>query len=278
MRTTRSILHEMLGIPPRDSIYLRLHPLTKISVAFLLSIALIFATNIATVILLLVAVTVFLLLAKIPLGTLQKYIVVIISISSFIILAIFLLSPSPEGNIIYKKIFVSVKAEKGTWEWGLIITDKGVEKAIIFISRILVMVLTATLLLGSLSDWEVIWGLRSLRVPYVVSLAIALFFRGIALFLKDFQVIRESMMVRGLDIEKGSLFLKFKAYIYSLTPLIVLMIRKSQEISLALETRGISLKEKTSTLYYKMSFTKNDFLVILSTLAILIFAAFVGGV
>ncbi|RLE82804.1 MAG: hypothetical protein DRJ51_00605 [Thermoprotei archaeon] len=277
MYQSRSIFHELLGIPAEWSIYRQLHPFSKIIIPLFLSISLFLVNNVLSAIFLFSYVLAIFLLTKIPLKIIKKYLLIVLSLSTFIILSIFMFTPIQEGHVLFKMTLLTLKAEKGTVSWGVLITDKALLKAFVYISRIWIMIFTAITLLGSLSDREIIWGLRSLKVPYSMALALALFFRGVGLFLKDFQIVRDSMMVRGLDVEKGSLLLKFRAYIYSLVPLIVLMIRRSQEISLALESKGISLNAKTRVLYYKMDFKKLDALFILTTVVVLLVTLYFGS-
>jgi len=256
-----SVLSELIGVSIKKTRYQNLHVVTKLFAPFSISIALIYIKGIIPALLLLVISFLMNILAGIPLKTVKKYIVVLISVTIFIALSFSLFTYVPGNITLFEFTILRIKAEKGYVEWKLLVSDKSLEYIVLFSLRIITMMLVAMLLLGSVSDREIIWGLRSIRAPYALCMFIALFFRGISFFINDFLTIRDAMQVRGIEIERASLKEKFTAYVYALIPLIMLMVRRSYDMSLALEARGLKLSSKFSGKYYFMKITKLDVLV-----------------
>jgi len=258
------VLSELIGVSIKKTRYQKLHIVTKLLVPFSISIALIYTKSEIPALFLLIVSLLMNVIAGIPLKTVKKYIIVLISVTVFIALSFSLFTYVPGNITFFETTILRIKAERGYVEWKLLISDKSLEYIALFSLRIITMMLVAVLLLGSVSDREIIWGLRSVKAPYALCMFVALFFRGISFFINDFLTIRDAMQVRGVEIERASLREKFTAYIYALIPLITLMVRRSYDMSLALEARGLKLSSKFSGKYYVMKITKSDILIIAS--------------
>ena len=272
-----SILSELLGVRIKNTAYQRLHVLTKLLVPFFISICLVFARSIYSAILLFCISLTVLLLAGIPLRTIKKYFIILASVITFIAISSTLLTSFPGEHIFFKFVILRIKAEKGVVDWCIKISDKGIFYSIFFSLRIITMIITAIVLLGSISDRELIWGLRSIRAPYGICMFLALFFRGISFFINDFYTIKDALQVRGIDIDRASLVKKFRIYTYALVPLLMLMVRRSYEVSLALESRGLKINARFPGVYYKIKPKGIDFIVILLfSIFTILFACYSG--
>jgi len=258
------ILSELIGIPVERTRYQNFHVVTKLFVSFSMSIALIYVKGIIPALFLLGISLLMNIIAGIPLKAVKKYIIVLISVTAFIALSFSLFTYVPGNVTLFEITVMKIKAERGYVEWKLLVSDKSLEYITLFSLRIITMMLIAILLLGSVSDREIIWGLRSVRAPYALCMFVALFFRGISFFISDFLTVRDAMQIRGVEIERASLRERFTAYIYTLIPLIMLMVRRSYDMSLALEARGLKLSSKFSGRYHIMKISKSDVLVIVT--------------
>jgi len=200
-------------------------------------------------------------LSHVTLGALRKYVLVFIGILQLIALSYTLITPLPGRYVLVDVELLRVVAERGVFVWRILITDESLKYIFILGSKFLVMIFTAVLLLNIVNERELIWGLRSIKCPYVVAVALALVFRGISLFINDFFVVRDAISLRGLSLEEASLPGKLRTYFYMLIPLFVLMIRRSYEVSLALEARGLRIRPGKVSTYYRMTFTMRDLAV-----------------
>lgn len=256
-----TILGELANIESGSKWYMDLHVLSKFSLPFSISVAILFVRDPLSALSVALVAAASCLAAGIPLSALNKYIAVIVSMSTFIVLAFSLFTYIP-GRTLYEAVLWSVQAERGVFEWKIRITDAGLMYSAVFVLRIFAMVLSATLLLATLTDRDLVWGLRSLKLPLGACVAASLFFRGIQMFVSDFYTIREAMMARGIDFKRTPLAKRFFLYVNALIPLLSLMITRSFEVSLALESRGISPSSKASSAYHRYLLRRKDYLVI----------------
>ena len=254
-------LSELAGIEAKSRRYMRLHVATKLFLPLSISIAIVFANDPLKALSVAVISAGACVAAGVPLGTLRRYLLLLVSISTFVILAFSLFANIP-GKIIFEIELLKIQAEKGVFEWKLCVTEEGLYYSATFVLRIVAMILTAVLVMASITDRDLVWGLLSLRVPLGACVAASLFFRGVQLFASDFFTVREAMMARGVDFERVSLAKKFSLYANALIPLFSLMITRSYEVSLALEARGISPTIRSSSGYYVFRMGKDDYLVI----------------
>jgi len=267
-----TLLWELAGVEARNQGYLGLHVLTKIFIPFFLSINILLVKDPLSAVMLVVLSFILLMYTRVPLSLLKNYIVLIISVTSFIALSFMVFTKMP-GQVYLDIPLFSIEAEKGTLEWRITITDTAISYTILFVARIVSMILSATLFLATVSDRDIVWGLRSLKLPFGIAIAASLFFRGIHLFVNDFFTIRDAMMSKGVDFEKTPLTKKMSLYASMLIPLISLMITRSYEVSLALESKGISPTTRSKTLYHSYNFTNRDLAFILvGLLSTLLFA------
>lgn len=264
-----TILGELAGVEAKSLRYLSLHVVAKIFFPLSISLAILFAREPVRAFSLVVVTASACVLVGVPLSSLKKYLAVIVSMSAFIVLAFSLFTQIP-GTTFFEITLFRMQAEKGVFEWRLSLTDSGLSYALTFILRIFAMILSATLLLATVSDRDLVWGLLSLKVPFGACVATSLFFRGIQMFASDFYTIREAMMARGVDFERTSLVRRFLLYANALLPLLSLMITRSYEVSLALESRGISPGSRSASGYYVFRMKRDDYGVIVASLALLL--------
>ncbi|ABL78503.1 energy-coupling factor transporter transmembrane component T family protein [Thermofilum pendens] len=234
-----TILGELTGFEAESKLYMGLSPLVKIVVPLSFSLDVLLVKDVPSAAALTLAVFLVVLAVKVPLRVVKGFLVLIASLSAFIVLSLTLFTSLP-GRVLFEYTLLSVKAEKGVLAWRIVVTDEALSRSFFFVLRILAMILTATLFVATVSDRDVVRALRGLRLPLGVAVAASLFFRGISMFLDDFRVIREAMMARGVDFEKTSLYRRFFLYVNALIPLISLMVSRSYEVSLALESKGLS--------------------------------------
>lgn len=256
-----TLLEELTGVRLRASPYLNLHSATRIIVPFLLSVSVLFVRDVPSVLALLLASLILLVLARIPLRVIRVYLLLLATITIFIAAAFMLFTRIP-GRVLWQAEILKVQAEKGVWEWAIVVTDASLERTAFYALRIISMILIATLFVSTVSDSDILWGLRRLGLPAGFTVAAALFFRGVGFFFADFAVVKEAMEARGIDFERTSLARRFMLYVNALIPLLSLMITRSFEISTALETRGISPSTRMRQGYRLTPLRRVDYLAV----------------
>jgi energy-coupling factor transporter transmembrane protein EcfT len=140
------------------------------------------------------------------------------------------------------------------------------------------MVLMTLLLVLTTRDVEIIGALRKLPgMPFVVCLFTAVVVRSLNIAVLDFSTIRQAQVARGVNVQKRSLLTKLKDMAYLSVPLIANMMRRSTEITDALNSRGYELKSKPTTYREVKPIRVFDWLLIVASLA-LCAAILFGGV
>lgn len=102
--------------------------------------------------------------------------------------------------------------------------------------------------------------LKILKIPvHACAMTISLALRLIPTLLEEAERIRKAQASRGMDIENGGIFKKFKSLLSLIIPLLVTSFLRSDELSSAMEARGYNPLEKR-TRYKKYSFSIVDFI------------------
>jgi len=131
---------------------------------------------------------------------------------------------------------------------------------------------SAILLIVAITPSELASGLNRIKVPYKVCTIMSLAFRTIPDIARDYANIKNSLMMRGIemDAKKASLGQKLKQTIFMLAPLIMTSFGKVGNIANAMDLRGFG-KHKSRTWYSEKPPTRADLVV---RFFIIILAAF----
>ena len=116
---------------------------------------------------------------------------------------------------------------------------------------------SAMLFVLSITPSELAAGLNSIKMPYKVCTIVSLAFRTIPDIARDFTDIKNSMMMRGVELEKASLGKKLKQYIIMLVPLLMSSFAKVENISNSMDLRSYG-KCKGRTWFSEHPATKGD--------------------
>ncbi|MCX7771537.1 MAG: energy-coupling factor transporter transmembrane protein EcfT, partial [Clostridia bacterium] len=127
----------------------------------------------------------------------------------------------------------------------------------------------------SITPSEMAAGLYSIKVPYKICTIFSIAFRYIPDIGRDYENIKVSMQVRGveLDPKKASLMQRLKQNVLILLPLIITSFERVGNISNAMDLRGYG-KGKTRTYYSEHEELKADKLFKGIYCALLIFCVF----
>lgn len=115
---------------------------------------------------------------------------------------------------------------------------------------------------------EFIYGIRKFYFPYKLCFAISLAFRLIPLIYENTAIVIESQRIKGVDLKSGHLIEKVKKYAPLLSPIISLILREANFITIAVEARGFSYPaKKTEYLYFSVD--AKDIMIILFALSLI---------
>ncbi|MHA1488353.1 MAG: energy-coupling factor transporter transmembrane component T family protein [Promethearchaeota archaeon] len=252
-----------------------IHPVTKIAIVFILSIIAFILTNFIDLIVLLVFDIILIIITKIRVFS-KKFRKVIfgflgVNASIFIVWCFF---SQLQGDITFFETIIVLVEDK--WIWHVLITDQTISHASRISLRTIIMFFLMLFFFVGISDRDLIHGLRSIKVPFSVCLLINLTFRGISMFQQEYSTIKEAMMTRGVEFNKVSIPQKIKNFISIFIALIVLMFKKTEEMSNSIEARGIPIRSKNRTIYQFFPMKKKDYVILTLLIVLLIFSIYLN--
>ena len=108
------------------------------------------------------------------------------------------------------------------------------------------MLMAGLILLGSTRTEDFTAGLTRMGIPYRMSFALTLAFRLVPLFFSTYQIITQAQQSRGFAIHSGSLLKRIRKTIPVLIPVFVSGIRRTDQLAIALESKGFGhVKQRT---------------------------------
>ncbi len=123
------------------------------------------------------------------------------------------------------------------------------------------MVASGIFFLSTTSIEEISLGLIKLGIPYSVSFVLSTALRLVPTFIGTGATVIEAQRSRGLDLDSGNVWQKAKKHIPLLVPIFLLAIRNTDQLAVALESRGFGSREKR-TYYLKIGFKNSDYVFI----------------
>lgn len=135
------------------------------------------------------------------------------------------------------------------------------------------MLIAGIIFLSTTRNEEISLGLIRLGIPYQVSFSLSLALRMIPTLIETSTTVIEAQKSRGLDLQSGNLFIRFKKYIPLLTPIFLTTIRATNQLAMALEARGFGLKGKRS-FYQEIGFKTGDYILLTLLMMIVLVVGF----
>ena len=158
--------------------------------------------------------------------------------------------------------------------WLIRVTLENLLFGFIFWVRMMTTLFGTLFILTVCTDNDLLMALRLVHIPHFLSMIVAFTFRGIQLFFDDMFAIVEAQKSRGLDLNKLSIFKKFKWFVALIVPLFVLEFRKMEETANAADSRGYSLfggKKRTELRLQEAKLHRLDYLVTGFLIALLVY-------
>lgn len=134
----------------------------------------------------------------------------------------------------------------------MVFTDYGIIKALEFILRMGIIIVSAAIITTS-SSREIIQGLIQWKCPYEIAFMVSVAIRFLPIFKEEMTDMITAIQLRGIDLKKVKFDKKLQVYKYILTPITVNSIMKAKELAAAMEMRGFrAYPKRTSYMVLKM--------------------------
>jgi len=214
---------------PGDSIIHRLDPRTKILAAIIFIFALFIVTDLAGYIVMTLFSVVIILLSQIPARFVLRGLKPLYYILAFTILLNFFLTP---GRVIW------------SW-WFLRLTQEGIRQGLFMGWRLLLLVLTTSLLTLTSSPIALTDGIERLLNPFrrigvpahELAMMMTIALRFIPTLLEETDKIMKAQMARGADFDTGNIIQRARGMVPLLVPLFISAFRRADELAMAMEAR-----------------------------------------
>jgi len=254
---------------PSSNVMAKTHPLVKMAIVCILSISGFILISYIDLLALLFFNIFLILILKIPVFSKQfrKVIIAFFFMNVSIFIAWSFFSERPGNIIFYENTIVLIENK---WIWHVLITDVTLITAGTISIRAIIMFLLMLFFFTSISDRDLIYGLRSIKVPFALCLLINLTFRGLTMFQQEYSTVKEAMMTRGVEFKRISIPKRVNNFINIFMTLIVLMFKKTEDMANSIEARGIPFRSKKRTIYQYFPMRKTDYFILFLLLLFLV--------
>ncbi len=219
-----------------DSVIHRLHPVTKI-VGLLLWFVPAMAFNRPLWELGVLALAVVLLACARSLANLVR-------MYKFLVLLLFM------AALLWSLFLGGVQDARTLLMWGaeahpiIEVTDVSVQYGIAMGLRIVALLIFGVVFISTTSPEDFSYGLRRMGLPMTVSVALSLAFRFVPTLLETVRTVTEAQRARGLKLGEGGLRQRLRRYVQLIVPILGYALRRADDLSRALEARGLSAPRK----------------------------------
>jgi energy-coupling factor transport system permease protein len=214
---------------PGESVIHKLDPRTKIIATILFITALFVVTDIVGYIFLTLFSILVIGISRLPLRFVLRGLKPLYYILAFTVILNFFLTPGKE-----------------IWRWWFLrLTEEGLRQGIFMGWRLLLLVLTTSLLTLTSSPIALTDGIerlltpfRSLGVPaHELAMMMTIALRFIPTLLEETDKIMKAQMARGADFDTGNIIQRAKGMVPLLVPLFISAFRRADELATAMEAR-----------------------------------------
>lgn len=215
---------------PGKSVIHRLDPRTKVLLTMALIIVVFFCQNLFSLLLMILFVAMTNWISRIPVRIVLK------SIKPILIIVIF--------TAILNLLYTSDGRVLAAF-WIIKITDKGIETAVFMAVRIVLLIISSSLLTYTTSPTQLTDALERLlsplqyiRVPvHSIAMMMTIALRFIPTLVEEIERIMNAQKARGADMESGNIFKRAKALVPVLIPLFISSFRRAGDLAFAMECR-----------------------------------------
>jgi len=142
--------------------------------------------------------------------------------------------------------------------FGLPITVGGIMIGITFFIRLMIIIVSTSIVTLTTRFDDFIALMRKIHFPYALILAVSIAFRFIPTLMKELETVMDAQQARGLDLERGKFIQKIKKRIPLMIPMLVGGIRHAENLAIAILVRGFGAS-KNRTILYDISMSGIDY-------------------
>lgn len=107
--------------------------------------------------------------------------------------------------------------------------------------------IAALILIKTTTVYELVHGLRKWKLPEVVLLTFAVMIRFLPTIKQEIKVIQRALKIRGICLSKWQVLFHPSRYLeYFLVPLLLSLVRNTQNLTIASLTKGLAIKNASS--------------------------------
>ncbi|MFK7806076.1 MAG: energy-coupling factor transporter transmembrane protein EcfT [Anaerolineae bacterium] len=139
------------------------------------------------------------------------------------------------------------------------ITTLGLAEGGVLALRILTMALVVFAWLYTTTQSDLVQGFVRLGMPHEWGLTLSLALRYIPTFQGTYQLISEAQQARGLDLKQSKGFERVRRMMPIFVAMIISSLRSSEQLAMALESRGYGRKGIARTTLYPLKFRTQDY-------------------
>jgi len=133
--------------------------------------------------------------------------------------------------------------------------------------RLFIIISSSIAFIMLIKPEEIIKALEAFNIPYTITLPLTLSLRSIDALTNVYSTIKESLISRGLDLESRSLLKAIRNYSYALILLFIRSVEMAEDLVLAMELKGFSLRTKRVK-KVKLRFRLIDVIIISLTISV----------
>jgi energy-coupling factor transport system permease protein len=139
----------------------------------------------------------------------------------------------------------------------VLISEIGLIKGIQIVLRFLIIV-TSALVMTSSHSRAIIQGLVQWKIPYELAFMVSVAIRFLPLLQEEITDMMTAIQLRGVNLRKVPISRRLRTYSYLLMPMIVSVLLKSRDLSMAMEMRAFRAYP-TRTSYRQLTFKSLDY-------------------
>ena len=223
--TARRMRKTLLGTVPVSSPLYELHPVTRFMTLLFLGMVSLFINVPEINFIIIILIFVYLRWAKVNLASMKVYMPLVFTVA-FFMFAVSIGFPTRHPDF-------------HTFQFlGITFYFESLYFTFASYWRLMAMLMGTIQYFTTNRERDTLVGIRTLKVPFVITYFISLALRSAGMFMEDVRIIREAERARGLDTTSMALKDKAKLYAMYMIPLFTLAIRRTDEISNALYARG----------------------------------------
>lgn len=105
---------------------------------------------------------------------------------------------------------------------------------------------------------ELTFALRRIGVPATMTLALSLTFRLVPMLAGTAHTVTQAQLARGLDLHEGGLLTRLRRYVPLIVPILAYAMRSADDMTRALESRGLGAASGGRTEYHEYRWDAGD--------------------